>query len=255
MSKRVLITGASGFIAGHIVGELSKEYPLILVSRKELAYPFPVYHSSDLRKAFEVERPNVVINTVGILKETKRTTYREAHVEFTGSLVELAKEFGVRKFIQISALGTRKGAPSIYHRTKWEAEELVRSSGIPYLILRPSIVLGKGQKLYDDLKRLSRFLPVIFAPRMKVQPVRVERVVEAVKEGVECKLSGTFELCGEKVMSMGELFREVLKELRIRRPVFEVPKFFLLPAALIGLFGFDIDQYRMIEDNLCKRYP
>ncbi|WP_170137375.1 hypothetical protein [Thermovibrio guaymasensis] len=53
-------------------------------------------------------------------------------------------------------------------------------------------------------------------------------------------------------MSMGELFREVLKELRIKRPVFEVPKFFLLPAALIGLFEFDIDQYRMIEDNLCK---
>ena len=118
MSKRVLITGASGFIAGHIVGELSKEYPLILVSRKELAYPFPVYHPSDLRKAFEVERPDVVINTAGILKETKGTTYREVHVEFTESLVELAKEFGVRKFIQISALGTRKGAPPIYHRTK-----------------------------------------------------------------------------------------------------------------------------------------
>ncbi|WP_456342658.1 NAD-dependent epimerase/dehydratase family protein [Thermovibrio sp.] len=252
MGKKVLITGASGFIAGHLIKELSEEYPLVLISRRELPYPFPRYSPEELERAFEVERPQAVVNTVGILKEKGESTYERAHTEFTEKLVELAKRWGVEKFIQISALGTSPEEESRYFKTKWQAEELVRSSAIPYLILRPSIVLGEGQKLYEDLRKLSRFLPVLAAPKMKVQPVRVERVVEAVKKGIECKLTGTVELCGDRVMSMKELFKEVLEELGIRRFVVELPKPLLLPVALLGLFGLDLEQYKMIKNNTCK---
>ena len=251
MGKKVLITGASGFIAGHIIKELSKNHPLVLISRRELPYPFPRYSPEELERAFKVEKPQVVVNAVGILKEEGKNTYEKAHSEFTKRLVELSKRFGVEKFVQLSALGTSPKEESRYFKTKWEAEEAVRKSGIPHLILRPSIVLGKGQKLYDDLKKLS-FLPILAAPKMKVQPVRIERVVEAVKEGVECRLTGTVELCGERVMSMKELFEEALKELGIKRPVVELPKPLLLPAAVLGLFGLDLEQYKMIKDNTCK---
>jgi len=251
MGKKVLITGASGFIAGHLIKELSKSYPLVLISRRELPYPFPRYSPEELEEAFKRERPNVVINTVGILREEGDNTYEKAHSEFTKRLVELSKRYGVKKFIQISALGASPREKSRYYTTKWEAEEAVRKSGIPHLILRPSIVLGKGQKLYEDLKNLS-FLPVLAAPKMKVQPVRIEKVVEAVKEGVECRLTGTVNLCGDRVMTMKELFEEALKELGIERPVVELPKPFLLPAALLGLFGLDVEQYKMIKDNTCK---
>jgi len=251
MGRKVLITGASGFVAGHLIKELSKNYPLVLVSRKELSHPFPRYSPDDLERAFEVEKPQVVVNTAGILKEEGENTYEKAHGEFTKRLVELSKRFGVEKFIQLSALGTSPKEKSRYFKTKWKAEEAVRNSGIPHLILRPSIVLGEGQKLYEDLKKLS-FLPVLAAPKMKVQPVRIEKVVEAVKEGVECKLTGTVELCGERVISMKELFEEALKELGIRRPVVELPKSLLLPAALLGLFGLDLEQYEMIKDNTCR---
>lgn len=251
MEKKVLITGASGFIGGHIIKELSKKHPLVLISRKELPYPFPRYAPQEIEKAFKEERPKVVINTAGILKEEGDNTYEEVHREFTKELVKLSKKHGVEKFIQISALGTSPKEKSRYFKTKWEAEEAVRNSGIPHLILRPSIVLGKGQKLYEDLKRLS-FLPILAAPKMKVQPVKIEKVVEAVKEGVECRLKGTLPLCGERVVSMKELFKEALKELGIERPVVELPKILLLPAAVLGLFGLDLEQFKMIKDNTCK---
>ncbi len=167
-------------------------------------------------------------------------------------MVDLSKRFGVKKFVHLSALGTSPKERSRYFKTEWEGEKIVRSSGIPHLILRPSIVLGKGQKLYEDLKRLSRFLPVLVAPKMKVQPVGIKKVVEAVKEGIECRLTGTVNLCGERVMSMAEFFREVLREMGIRRPVVELPKELLFPVALLNLFGLDLEQYRMIKDNTCR---
>jgi len=252
MERKILITGASGFIAGHLIRELSRNYPPVLISRRELPYPFPRYRPEEISLAFERERPQVVVNTAGILKEEGENTYERVHREFTGRLVNLSKEHGVEKFIQISALGTSPQEKSRYFRTKWEAEELVRNSGMPHLILRPSIVLGEGQKLYEDLKKLSRYLPVLGAPKIKVQPVRVEKVVEAVREGIECRLSGTVPLCGDRVMRMKELFEKVLEELGIKRPVVELPKILLFPLAISGLFGLDLEQYRMIKDNVCR---
>ncbi|WP_457677624.1 NAD-dependent epimerase/dehydratase family protein [Thermovibrio sp.] len=246
---RVLITGASGFIGSETVNALKELHYPLLYSRRPLNSPFPLF--TELKEAFLKGKPEVVVNCVGILKEEGGNTYRKAHFDFVRELLTLSKDFGVKKFVHLSALGTSKDADNPYYRSKWEGEELVRKSKIPYLILRPSIVIGKGQKLYSDLKRLSKFLPLIVAPKMKVQPVKVEKVLEAVKKGVECSLSGTVELCGEKVLTMGGLFREVLKELGIRRPVVEVPKELLLPVALLGLFGFDYNQYKMIKDNTC----
>jgi NADH dehydrogenase len=153
--------------------------------------------------------------------------------------------------VHISALGVRPDSRSRYHKTKWKAEEFIRNSGLPYAIFRPSIVLGKGQKLYEDLKFFSRFTPVILAPKMKVQPVSVEKVVDSVKGAIYGNVTGTFELCGDKVMSMKELFELVLSELGIKRLVLEVPRLFFLPMALVGL-GLTFDQYLMMEDNLCR---
>jgi len=255
MERRVLIAGASGFIGSHVVKALSeKDFSPVLISRnpeklKERFPDFPVFPTSEIEKAFSL-KPFAVVNAVGILRE-EDSTYEEAHVRFTEKLVELSKEHGVKKFVQISALGTSPEEKSRYFKTKWEAEEIVRKSGIPYAILRPSIVLGDGQKLYEDLKRLSRFLPILGAPKMKVQPVRVEKVVDAVLKAVECQVTGTVELCGDEVVTMAELFRGVLREMGIRRPVVEVLKFLLFPLAVLKVGGLDMEQYRMIKDNTC----
>ena len=256
MERRVLVAGASGFIGSHVVKALSeKGFSPVLISRnpqklKERFPGFSVFSTSELEKAFLL-KPFAVVNAVGILKE-EGSTYEEAHVKFTEKLIELSKKHGVGKFVQISALGTSPEEKSRYFKTKWEAEEIVRKSGIPHAILRPSIVLGEGQKLYEDLRELSRFLLVLGAPRMKVQPVRVEKVVDAVLEAVECRITGTVKLCGDEVVTMAELFRRVLREMGIKRPVFEVPKFLLFPLAVLKIGGLDLEQFKMIKDNTCK---
>ena len=256
MERIVLVAGASGFIGSYVVKALSeKGFSPVLISRnpqklKERFPEFSVFSTSEPEKAFLL-KPFAVVNSVGILKE-EDSTYEEAHVKFTERLVELSKKHGVKKFVQISALGTSPEEKSRYFKTKWEAEEIVRKSRIPYAILRPSIVLGAGQKLYEDLRELSRFLPVLGAPKMKVQPVRIEKVVDAVLKAVECRITGTVELCGDEVVTMAELFRRVLSEMGIKRPVVEVPKFLLFPLAVLKIGGLDLEQFKMIKDTTCK---
>jgi uncharacterized protein YbjT (DUF2867 family) len=254
---KVLIVGASGFIGSYARKALrEKGHSLILISRNpeklgKIHQGETAFSLSEIEKAFSL-KPEVVLNTAGILKEEKGVTYEEVHWKLTENLVSLSKKFKVKKFVLVSALGVSEREKSRYFTTKWKGEEAVRNSELEYAILRPSIVLGKGQKLYEDLKRLSRFLPVLGAPKMKVQPVRIEKVMKAIVDAVECRLKGTVELCGEEVLTMKELFKRVLKELGIRRPVIEVPKFLLFPLALLKVGGLDLEQYKMIKDNVCK---
>jgi len=254
--RRILITGASGFLATHLIKALPGE-SLILVSRNPaLRYRYPkaefiLFSMEALAKAVKRAQPDVVVNFIGILEEKRGATYEDVHYEVVKALVDAVSKLRLFKFIHISALGAGPHSKSRYHRTKWMAEEYIKKSGIPSVILKPSIVLGQGQRLYKDLKVLSQFTPVLPAPKIKVQPVRVEKVIDAIKRAIYTQVTGTFELCGEEVMSMAELFKRVLKEQGINRVVVELPRpFFFLPA-LLGL-GMTMEQYYMIEDNVCK---
>ncbi len=251
--RRILITGASGFLASHLIPHLSGE-ELILLSRapERLRYENSIIYKfspETLRSVFREVLPEYVINTIGILREEKET-YETVHCDYVKLLVELSKEFKVKKFIHISALGSSKKSKSRYHKSKALGEKIIEKADLAYLILRPSIIVGKGQLLYADIKRFSKFLPFFVVPKMKIQPVVVDDVVDVIKEGIYTNLVGKFELCGNKVMSMKEFFCFILDCLGIKKPVLELPKpFFLLPALLN--IGLNIEQYRMIEDNLC----
>ena len=85
-----------------------------------------------------------VIHLVGIIKEQpgRGMTFHRVHVEGTRAVVEAAKRNGVRRFVHMSALGSRPDADSDYHRTKYEAEQAVRGGGLEWTILRPSLIHG-----------------------------------------------------------------------------------------------------------------
>ena len=253
---KILITGASGFIATHLISELPEE-ELLLISRNEKLkekYPsatFIPFSEENLQRAVKLYRPEVVVNFLGILKESKEETFEKVHFNYTKLLVDASLKSGVRKFVQISALGVTDKTRSRYYRTKFQAEEYIRQSGIPYVIFRPSIVMGRGQKLFEDLKLISKLTPLIIVPKYRVQPVNVKDVVGAIRKAIFEDITGIYELCGKRVVSLKELFQFVLSCIGKRRIVIEAPKQILLPLALLGV-GMTLDQYYMMEmDNVC----
>ncbi len=265
---KILITGGTGFVGRYIVNELCKEHYLYLpVRNMEKAKKVLTCEKNitlipfidKLSLIVERARPDVVINLLGILKENKKegSTFYKVHYEFTKELVDGSKKANVKKFIQMSALGADKNSKSLYMRTKALAEEYVKNSGLVYTIFRPSIILGKEQKLFQDLKRYSKVSPFYLAPKGKVQPVNIYDVRDCFIESVDKLGNETFEICGDKIVSYKELFKFALRYLGIKRPVIELPRVFFLP--LIPLFSIfpdppmTLDQYYMLEkDNVCS---
>ncbi len=263
---KILITGGTGFVGRYLVSFLKEKYELILPVRsikRAMAilgtYPTIEYipFLDDLYSVVKETHPDVIINLLGILNETKKETFEKVHIDYTKQLVNAAIEVGFINFIQMSALGADKHSKSRYAKTKAVAEEYVINSGLKYVIFRPSIILGKEQKLFSDFKKLSKIAPFFLAPKGKVQPVHILDVRDAFVSAIEKKIENRiFELCGPKIVSYKQLFEFALKYIGVRRPVIEVPVSFL--KLLVPIFSIlpeppiAKDQIYMLEkDNIC----
>ena len=212
--------------------------------------------ASHIKKAFKnyltdnINEANVIINTIGILKEEKYT-FEHSHIETVKHLIPICKN---KKLIHISALGSKLNHPSKYKHTKAVAEKLIKENLTDYAILKPSIILGKGQKLYEDLYRFKN-MPLILAPKMKVSPLDIKDLTVKIEEIIKNDLKGEFELCG-KEMKMKDLFKDVFNTFGKDPIIIEMPKiFFALFLPLFSLLGIMTkDEYLMIEDNICKDF-
>lgn len=239
---RIFVAGAGGFVGRALLKRLAG-HELVLPSRRPeqfhglgLAGVFPPF-PADLAGLVEEHRPELVINLLGIIKEEGGETFEKVHLGYTRALAEGARRCGVRRFIQMSALGADLASPSAYQRTKARAEEFLRASGLDCVIFRPSLITGPGQKLFSDLEKLARFSPFLAAPADAwAAPVSLEDVADCFARAALGGLpSGLYELGGEERLNFAELFRRGLAARGIRRPVLGLPKLFLLP--LLPLFG------------------
>jgi len=203
-----------------------------------------------------------VIHLVGIIQEGRGFTFRSVHVEGTDHALDAAKKAGVRHFTYQSAIGSREGAKSEYHKTKWEAETLVKESGIPYTILRPSLIYGAGDQFTIRLAeaiRLSPVLPVIGTGRSKVQPIFIDDVAACLAKIVAGgpHLNKTYEIGGPEQLTYEEVTKAIAGALGIDRPTVHMPLFFMrsmakIAEAVLPKPPVTTDQLIMLqEDNVC----
>ncbi len=208
---------------------------------------------------------DVVINLVGIIREFPRKgiTFNKLHYIATRNCVDAALELGIKRFMQISALGTRKNARSLYHKTKYMAEEYLKKSGLTYTIFRPSLIFGKEDisinLIAEKIKKLPIF-PVFGKGRYNTQPVSVQNVAEGFAKAIDCKeaFKTIFELGGPKKYEFNELLDAIARTLGKRVWKLHLPVFVIKPLIwLIGRFSFcpvTYDQLTMLlEDNTCDQ--
>lgn len=207
-----------------------------------------------------------VIHLAGIISECGENTFEAVHVDLTRTMVDAARAAGVRRFVHMSALGTREGARSRYHRTKWAAEEIVRASGLDWTIFRPSLIYGPGDaftRLFARMSRFSPFLPAIGGGHGLLQPIEVGQVARAFVRAIPVAATHgrTYDLCGPERMSFREVLRTILGALARRRAIVTIPFAvagfqarlleFLWPRVLGQAPPLNRDQIRMLaEDNV-----
>jgi NADH dehydrogenase len=179
-----------------------------------------------------------VIHLIGIIAPTRTRTYSQAHVRTTRLLLETALQEGVPRFVHMSALGTRQGAVSRYHQTKWEAEELVRHSSLASTIFRPSIIYGPGDHFVNTLATVTKRLPWVPLPgsgRGRLQPVGVDEVAFCFERSLRERRSHdkTFDLGGPELLSLRQVLETIQEVLGKSRRLMRVPGCVLWPLALL----------------------
>ncbi len=269
----ILVTGGTGFVGSHLIKKMRQEglsvravvrSPAKAIGLRDLGVevvPGDVSDKASLERAVQgIER---VVHLVGIIQEAPGATFQSVHVDGTRNLAEAARKAGVRHFLFQSALGTRANAKSQYHRTKWEAEELVRGSGIPSTVLRPSLIYGPGDQFtirLSDMIRLSPILPIIGSGSSKVQPLFINDAVACIVKAVtsDAYLNELYELGGPEQLSYEEVTRAIAAALGVSRPALHLPLLFMRSMArvmetVLPKPPVTTDQLIMLqEDTVCS---
>jgi uncharacterized protein YbjT (DUF2867 family) len=161
---------------------------------------------------------DAVVHLVGIIVEPKPLTFDDLHRKATENVLAAAKAAGVKRYLHMSANGTRPEAPSPYHATKWAAEEAVRASGLDWTIFRPSLIFGgsRRDKLFGTLAGFYRkpfFVPVplVGSGEARMQPVAVTDVARAFAEALErpASVGKTYVVVGRQRLPFREMVAAV----------------------------------------------
>lgn len=266
---KVFVAGGTGFVGEHLVRELLENGHYVRL----LAHGRPAHRAGieqvtgDVTSLESFEKSvsgcDAIINLVGIIREfpSRGITFDKLHVQATANLLTAAGNNGIRRYLQMSALGSRPHAVSGYHQSKWRGEELVRASALEWTIFRPSLIFGPHDAFINMLAAQLRYapvMPVIGSGSYRLQPIHADDVVRCFTLALAMPetIGQTYELCGNDRLSYEALLDMIAAALG--RPVPLKPH---VPLGLMKLvvpimqkipqFPITMDQLQMLlEENI-----
>lgn len=243
----ILLTGATGFLGSHIARALLAAGHDVLCAVRS---PDKVHARLSGAKAVHIDFSratraqdwlaalkgiDVAINAVGILQETSTQSFDLLHNLAPRALFEACRIAGVRRVIQISALGADEQAQSSYHLSKKAADDYLASLPLQAAIVQPSLVYGPGGTSARMFSAMVR-LPVIPLPghgQQQVQPIYITDLVDGICALVQADPmpTGRIPFVGPVPLSL----REFYTRLRTALGVKSEPHFAPVPMPVVSL--------------------
>jgi uncharacterized protein YbjT (DUF2867 family) len=250
--RQVTVFGGSGFVGRAIVRALAPTGMLIRVACRRIELAESVKTAGDVGQvtvmrtnlrmprsvAAAIAGSQAVINAAGIPFQRGRQRYQAVHVEGARAIAEAARAAGVQRLVHVSGLGAdSRSSRNPYIRSKVDAEDAVIAGFESATILRPSVVFGPDDAIFNRMARIAvqaPFMPVVGNGKARVQPVfagDVGAAAAAVLARPDTARS-VFELGGPRVYTYRELAELVLREIGRDKPIVSVP------AGLMKLAGW-----------------
>jgi uncharacterized protein YbjT (DUF2867 family) len=290
--RPVAVTGADGFVGRRLLERFREDgYVVRGVVRSPRgadalraagydAVLADVRDPNALRAAFVGAR--AAVHLMAILRERRGQTFDAVNRDGAAHAAAAARQAGMARFVHLSALGAGPDA-SRYLRSKWAGEEAVRAAGVPFVVFRPSIMIGRGggaAAQFADVVRFGPWYPFVlalgargpFAPLAEVvpvlpvlgsgtyrsMPVALDDVLPALVAAVNRPdVAGqTFELGGPEVLTYNEIMDTTARVLGLRRRRVHLPP--VAVRALVRAFAVlpnppitHDEAQALFEENLC----
>jgi uncharacterized protein YbjT (DUF2867 family) len=244
----IAVVGASGFVGRHLVARLASSGASVrAVARTAVAARGIDAVSADLLQPESLQTAlrgvDTVVHCAAITADRKEAypgEYRRVNGEGTRNLVAAARLAGVKRIVLLNGLGTRPGKDGSYMRTRWEMAEAVRSSGLAWVALQPSILFGDGASFPAAIARLARQFPVlpVLGGGRKLQPFWIEDLVTCLMQSsADARWDGrSIDLGGPEQMTFAQIDDLILATIKVRRLKLALP----LPVARIQARIFSV---------------
>ena len=204
---------------------------------------------------------DAVVHLVAVIRERGSGTFEAVNHKGTQNVVAAARESGVGHFLQMSAIGATDNLRYPYLPSKWLGEQAVVDSGLPYTILRPSILFGGGDEFVNALAGLVRafpLVPVVGSGRNRFQPIAVDDVAQCIAVALvdNGPANGVIEIGGPQHLTYNQIVDVIARTYGVRRLKLRIPVLLMGPVvklmgALLSRPPITTHQLRMVSlDNV-----
>ena len=236
MKPLILVTGATGYVgglllkallaAGHRVRCLARRPEVLRAQAPDGAEVVAgdVLDAASVRAAMEgVHTAYYLVHSMGSVGSFEEQDRAAAQI-----FGEAARKSGVHRIIYLGGLGSSSQKLSAHLRSRHEVGEILRSSGVPVIEFRASIVIGAGSLSFEMIRSLVERLPVMIAPRwvsVPAQPIAITDLLQYLLAALDLPPDGSrmFEIGGPDQVSYGGLMREYARQRGLKRLVISVP--------------------------------
>jgi nucleoside-diphosphate-sugar epimerase len=177
---RLAITGGTGFVGSHLIdAALASGHQVKALTRREQpARERLEWVAGDLQDRSALERlvgdADAVIHAAGVISGHNAAAFELGNVAGTLAMLAAATAGGVQRFIHVSSLAAREPKLSLYGSSKQRAEDLVYSSGLDWVVVRPPAVYGPGDKETLELFRMAKLGLMLMPPHGHVSLIHVD---------------------------------------------------------------------------------
>ena len=246
MKPLILIAGATGYVGGELLQVLlAAGYPVRGLARRPEALRAKALARLDVVRgdvldAASLHAAMAGVHTAYYLIHSMGSTQSFEEQDRAGAqnFANAALASGVQRIIYLGGLGHDMDELSAHLRSRHEVGELLKSTGVPLIEFRASVVIGSGSLSFEMIRALVERLPVMIAPRwvsVAAQPIAIADLLAYLIAAMDLPLASNriFEIGGSDQVSYGGLMKEYARQRELKRFVISVP---LLSPSLSSLW-------------------